>query len=221
MRMKIDYFDNLIEFDYEYINVIEIENKNYFYRFVQDVNLLLNNLCDEIHFFENINELNMSDKISVYVDYFNFNFYNKKNLISKYIVDNISDLEKSNLLKYYNKFYNYYLKVLNNIEIPLNIDEDINIDNIIKNMKSIIKIKQTLLDNLLLLIDVEKILKNNKIIFFINLKQYLSNNELIELYKYSIYNQIHICLIDSQSYKRKLKYEKKLNIDEDLEEFMI
>ncbi len=221
MRMKIDYFDNLIEFDYEYINVIEIENKNYFYRFVQDVNLLLNNLCDEIHFFENINELNMSDKISVYVDYFNFNFDNKKNLISKYIVDNISDLEKSNLLKYYNKFYNYYLKVLNNIEIPLNIDEDINIDNIIKNMKSIIKIKQTLLDNLLLLIDVEKILKNNKIIFFINLKQYLSNNELIELYKYSIYNQIHICLIDSQSYKRKLKYEKKLNIDEDLEEFMI
>ena len=88
MRMKIDYFDNLIEFDYEYINVIEIENKNYFYRFVQDVNLLLNNLCDEIHFFENINELNMSDKISVYVDYFNFNFDNKKNLISKYIVDN-------------------------------------------------------------------------------------------------------------------------------------
>lgn len=221
MRMKIDYFDNLIEFDYEYINVIEIENKNYFYRFVQDVNLLLNNLCDEIHFFENINELNMSDKISVYVDYFNFNFDNKKNSISKYIVDNISDLEKSNLLKYYNKFYNYYLKVLNNIEIPLNIDEDINIDNIIKNMKSTIKTKQTLLDNLLLLIDVEKILKNNKIIFLINLKQYLSNNELIELYKYSIYNQIHICLIDSQLYKRKLKYEKKLNIDEDLEEFMI
>ena len=221
MRMKIDYFDNLIEFDYEYINVIEIENKNYFYRFVQDVNLLLNNLCDEIHFFENINELNMSDKISVYVDYFNFNFDNKKNLISKYIVDNISDLEKSNLLKYYNKFYNYYLKVLNNIEIPLNIDEDINIDNIIKNMKSTIKTKQTLFDNLLLLIDVEKILKNNKIIFFINLKQYLSNNELIELYKYSIYNQIHICLIDSQSYKRKLKYEKKLDIDEDLEEFVI
>ena len=88
MRMKIDYFDNLIEFDYEYINVIEIENKNYFYRFVQDVNLLLNNLCDEIHFFENINELNMSDKISVYVDYFNFNFDNKKNLISKYIINN-------------------------------------------------------------------------------------------------------------------------------------
>ena len=57
--------------------------------------------------------------------------------------------------------------------------------------------------------------------FFINLKQYLTNDELLELYKYSIYCQIPIVLIDSQTYGTSLKYEKKLIIDSELDEFML
>ena len=78
-----------------------------------------------------------------------------------------------------------------------------------------------MLDNLLLLIDLENTLKFNNILVFVNLKQYLSKNELIEFYKYAIYNKIQILLIDSQAYGVTLEYEKKLIIDENLDEFVI
>ena len=81
--------------------------------------------------------------------------------------------------------------------------------------------KDELLDNLLLLIDLENTLKFNNILVFVNLKQYLSKNELIEFYKYAIYSKIQILLIDSQAYGVTLEYEKKLIIDENLDEFVI
>lgn len=88
-------------------------------------------------------------------------------------------------------------------------------------MKISINKTDDLLDNLLLLIDLEKVLKINEILFFINLKQYLSQEELIEFYKYAIYNEIKIVLVDSQSYGVKLDYEKKLIIDANLDEFVL
>ena len=106
------------------------------------------------------------------------------------------------------------------MDLPLTVvDKDIN--NIVKLIKLSINYKNDLLDNLLLLIDLEKILKISNILIFVNLKQYLEQEELIELYKYAIYNQIKIILIDSQAYGTKLLYEKKLIIDKDLVEFML
>ena len=84
-----------------------------------------------------------------------------------------------------------------------------------------INCKEELLDNLLLLIDLEKELNSNNILFFVNLKQYLIKEEIKEFYKYSIYNQIKIVMIDSQSYGVNLDNEKKLIIDDNLDEFML
>ena len=88
-------------------------------------------------------------------------------------------------------------------------------------MKIKLETKNEILDNLLLLIDLEKVLNKRNILFFINLKQYLTSQELLELYKYSIYQQVPIILIDSQSYGTSLKYEKKLIIDSELDEFVL
>ena len=139
----------------------------------------------------------------------------------KYLNENISDVDKDILLKQYNKFISSYYKVLNDIDIPLSINNDTNIDNIVKTLKLFIETKSDLLDNLLLLIDIEKNLSMKNVLIFVNLKQYLNKEELVELYKYSMYNQVNIVLIDSQSYGVKLEYEKKLIIDQDLDEFML
>lgn len=139
----------------------------------------------------------------------------------KYLNENISDVDKDILLKQYNKFISSYYKVLNDIDIPLSINNDTNIDNIVKTLKISIETKSDLLDNLLLLIDIEKNLSMKNVLIFVNLKQYLNKEELVELYKYSMYNQVNIVLIDSQSYGVKLEYEKKLIIDQDLDEFML
>ena len=224
MNLNVKYFDNKIVFNKEFINVLEIENKKYFYRFIKDLySISSNNTTEDIHFFENEKEINMSDKLRIYVDFFDFQFDSKKyvNDISKYVSTNISEDDKNSLVTLYNKMVKQYSKILNNVEVPLQIESEFSVDNLNKLMRLSINAKEDLLDNMLLLIDLEKTLKLNNLLVFVNLKQYLSKDELSELYKYSIYNEVIIFLVDSQSYGVCLKYEKKHIVDENLDEFML
>lgn len=224
MKLNVKYFDNTIVFNKEFINVLEIENKKYFYRFIKDLYFISSsNITEDVHFFENEKEINMSNKLRIYVDFFDFQFNSKKyvNDISKYVSANISYDDKSSLVALYNKMVKQYSKILNDAEIPLRIESEFSVDNLNKLMKISIDNKEDLLDNLLLLIDLEKALKLNNLLVFVNLKQYLSKDELSELYKYSIYNEVIIFLVDSQSYGVCLNYEKKHIIDENLDEFVL
>lgn len=225
MNLKVNYFENNIIFNSEYINVIEIENKKYFYRFVNDIYSVYNNgYSEELTFLdENNEEYNLSGKIKVFLNYFDLEFDSKKNLveISKYIVNNISEENMNLLQNQYNKLVKIYKRILNDIDLPLSFDEEVSIESLSKVFKVKINCKNELLDNLLLLIDIEKIFDTKRIIIFVNLKQYLSKNELIELYKYSIYNQIKILLVDSQCYGVTLNFEKKIIIDDCLNEIML
>ena len=224
MNLNVKYFDNKIVFNKEFINVLEIENKKYFYRFIKDLySISSNNTTEDIHFFENEKEINMSNKLRIYVDFFDFQFDSKKyvNDISKYVSTNISEDDKNSLVTLYNKMVKQYSKILNNVEVPLQIESEFSVDKLNKLMRLSINAKEDLLDNMLMLIDLEKTLKLNNLLVFVNLKQYLSKDELSELYKYSIYNEVIIFLVDSQSYGVCLKYEKKHIIDENLDEFML
>ena len=224
MNLNVKYFDNKIVFNKEFINVLEIENKKYFYRFIKDLySISSNNTTEDIHFFENEKEINMSNKLRIYVDFFDFQFDSKKyvNDISKYVSTNISEDDKNSLVTLYNKMVKQYSKILNNVEVPLQIESEFSVDNLNKLMRLSINAKEDLLDNMLMLIDLEKTLKLNNLLVFVNLKQYLSKDELSELYKYSIYNEVIIFLVDSQSYGVCLKYEKKHIIDVNLDEFML
>lgn len=225
MKLSIKYIDNNIGFDNSYINCLEIENKNYFYKIVNDINSISNgNILEDVIFSDDeYKELNLSNKINMVFDYFNFDFNSKKiiSIINKKINDNISVEDKENLSKLYNKIRKIYLPILNDMDLNIDINNDFDLDSIIKLLNVSIKPKDNLLDNLFLLVDIEKDLSINKIIVFVNLKQYLNNNELIELYKYLLYNNVVVLLIDSQSYGVCNEYEKKLIIDDELEEYKI
>ena len=224
MNIKIEYMDNIIKIESDCIMSIEIENKGLFYKFISDLYKISNyNYSDNIVFFEEGKELNMYNKLKIIVDYFDFSLNSKKYILDfqKYIKENIISDDISQLISNYNRVIKSYKKVLDKMELPIFVDEETNIDNIIKSIKISVQEQDSLLDNLLLLIDLEKVLNTNSVLIFVNLKQYLNKNELEELYKYSIYNCLHILLIDSQTYGTTLKNEKKIIIDEDLYEFMI
>ena len=225
MKLCIDYIDNAIEFIDDNINVMEIENKKYFYRLVNDLNDIANGQSVEnIKFFtSNFDEEDYSNKIKVVSDYFNIEMNDRRIIgeIEKFIIKNTEDNSKKEVAKYYAKIRDIYSKISNSLELPLKYSEDVQYDKIIKNIGFYIENRNDLIDNLLLLIDIEKTFKINKLIVFVNLKQYLNENELIELYKYSIYNNVNILLIDTLMYKKLLKYEKKFIIDNDLDEYVL
>ena len=66
------------------------------------------------------------------------------------------------LVALYNKMVKQYSKILNDAEIPLRIESEFSVDNLNKLMKISIDNKEDLLDNLLLLIDLEKRRKNGE-----------------------------------------------------------
>lgn len=225
MKLIIKYIDNDIELKENEISAIEIENKRYFYRIVKDLyDIYDNELSEDIYLIDDNNkEINISNKIKIFIDYFNFKLDSKKytNDITKYINKVLSEETKETLLNQYKKIINLYKKELNNIDLPLVLDTDLDIENITKLIKVSIDTNKELINNLFTLIDLENIFQTKNILVFINLKQYLSKEEIEELYKYSIYSRITLLLIDSQSYGTTLTNERKLIIDENLDEFML
>ena len=224
MKLNVKYFENSIVFNNTEINVLEIENKAMFYRFIRDLHSINSyGVYEDIKFFGEDTEINMINKLKIYTDFFDFQFDSKKsiNYISKYVSSSVNEEDKDKIKSLYNKIIKSYEKILNEIDLPLCVDNEFNFDNFSKLIKIAIETKDELLDNLLLLIDLERVLKSKCLLVFVNLKQYLSKNELIELYKYAIYNNVNIFLVDSQSYGVTLKYEKKLIIDDNLDEFVL
>ncbi len=196
MKIKIRYLDNKIELNEGHIPVIEVENKKYFYRLVNDFWRIYNsNIIEDIIFLNDENqEINCCNKIKVILNYFDLGFESKKymNDIFKYINENISDEDRNSLNTQYSRMIKMYRKALNHFDISLSVESELDIDNLTKIMKVRINSNNELLNNLLLIIDLERELKSNKLLIFINLKQYLKKEELKELYKYSIYNQVKI-----------------------------
>lgn len=225
MKLCIKYIDNNLVFNNEYINCLEVENKNYFYKIVKELNNIANGeMEDNVIFTDNeSNEINIINKINIIIDYFNIDFNSKKilSLINKKINSSISVNDKDNLSKLYNKIKKIYIPILNDMDLNIDINNDFDLDLIVKLLNVSIKNKDNILDNLFLLTDIEHELNISKLLVFVNLKQYLNEQELIELYKYLLYNNIVVLLIDSQAYGVCNKYEKKIIIDNELEEYKI
>lgn len=220
--MNVDYLDNTIELLDGRICTIEIENKAYFFRFVNALYHIMNGEGEEgIQFYdENLKEMNCNGKIQVISNYFQFDFNTKRiqSALIKYVNENMSDDEKTRISGCYSNFIKEYKKVLSKLDIAVDLEVDENVDSLAKLLKVAIPTKEELIDNISLMIDLEKELRINKILFFVNLKQYLSREEIIELYKYALYNSVSILLIDSIHYDIINDYESKLMIDDNLEE---
>lgn len=225
MKLVINFLDNDLYINSERVLSIEVENKSYFYRIVNCFNsLYVGDKIDEINFYdEKFNEINLNNRILIMYDFFNFDFNSKKNIskIYKLIEDNLD--EKS--LQSFNNLYSKLLKILKNelnyLDINIKLDEEYKMENILKIVKLSIEKKDSLMDNLFLLIDLEKILKVNEVLVFVNLKQYLSKDELKEFYKYIVYNNLCAVFVDSQTYGIADNMETKIIIDDNLSEFVL
>lgn len=219
MMIKTTFIENNIELSAGYIRCMEIENKAYFYRFIDSLNQVCNGeVLDDFSIYDI-----KSNSIILILDYFNINYNSKKVMgeLSKLIRNKLDENDYDELNKRFRKVLNIFKRVMGKIDIPISIVEDINVEGLIKLLNISINFSNNLLTNLLLLIDINKELNSENILVFVNLKQYLTKEELLELYKYSIYNGQVIALIDSQSYGVATEYEKKILIDATLEEYVL
>ena len=225
MKININFIDSIIDFNISNIYCFEIHNKKYLYRISSLFYSLSNGeLMEEVECFDrDNNEVKLSNKIRMFTEYFNFDFDSKKYSadITKYVLSNIEQYDSENILKVYSKLCKLINKELSKLELSISISSDEGIENIVKMLKLRINQKEDLLDNLLLIIDLEVVLNSNKILCFMNLKQYLTKEELLEFYKYAVYNSVKIIMIESTKYDYLKDYENIIVIDQSLDEIMI
>lgn len=224
MNLCINYIDSEVTLSFDYITSIEIENKQLFYHLVNDFNLISQgNLIEDICMFENNIEINMSNKFFTVIDYFNLDLNNKKILsnLYKFLIENIEEKEYLKLNQCYDKIVSIITKVSNNTVLPIEINNEFDLEIMMKLLKISVAPKNKLIDTLFLLIDIYKEFNIKQIITLINIKQVLEKEEIIELYKYAVYNQVMLFLIDYGYYGVSLTNEKKIIIDNNLEEFVL
>ena len=111
-----NYFDNNIKIENDYVQVIEIENKKTFYRLVSDLYKIKNDeKLDEVFFYDDDNqELNMYNKVDLYVNFFDIDLNSKKNLnaLNKNIINSLTDNVKEEILNNFKKLAKSFTKIL-------------------------------------------------------------------------------------------------------------
>ena len=229
MILKFWDLDNDIIFDDEHINVIEIADKNYFRSFVEKLNLYCNGANDEneIMLFNDGERIDIKKNSLILFDLFNIELNEKKILTKLYNVI-VSDSNKEESLN--NDFENLKLEIIQYInkliiEYPFEytFKGNVTIEDLLKliNLKFDMDYYNNFDEKLFAFIDIITHFNLCRLLIIPNLKTYLEEEQLIELYKYCKYKKVNLLVLESCATEEVLKYENKLYIDETYDEFII
>ena len=219
MKLRINGFENEIIFNDKNINVLEIKNPKCFTHIIDILNQKINELENNEMFLldENEEELKIEKEMYIIFDLFNIDYNNKKilNKLYELINKNIKNNQELEIYEMIFKLRNYLIQEINELPFEFIMKSDINIPEVLKLFD--LKIDKSNYTNILerieILIDLLSVLNISQILVIPNLKMYLSEEELVELYKYSLYNNIKLLIIERDC-RNKLQYEEILRIDE-------
>lgn len=229
MKLVIYENENDIDISGDWISVLEIENKKLFAYNVRSLYNQVNGIGDvkNIHVYDEDEELDFKKSIFYISDPFNINFNDRRvfSALQKKL-EKIREIEVekwNNIEEIYIEFYGNLVNFINEIDMDIETSTGITISKIMKllDIKIYTKNEFTYLDNLIQLMDVICELDISDIIVFINLKSYLDYADLQEFYKYVIYKNVRILLVESSLSIENSKYEQKLVIDKDFDEYVL
>ena len=209
-------FNFKIDFEDKSIFSLIIENKKLYRKVIED---LINNIIidDGNIILSKNNKLIVPEKeIFVFSDYFNFDV--NKFVLNKYYKElkNLSEndffdetLEIKEVLR------NYVTKLVEN-EYSIKLEEDLDISQILKAFGVKFQRNEDLLLNLFEWIKILNELLGYEIFFFINLENFLSNDELVEFSKFILYNKYKVVFLENFNRNRLFDDDNLIIIDNDL-----
>lgn len=227
MIFRIFSFDNDIVIDENSINVLEIHDKSFAVKIIKKIMSNENIFDDEfLVLLDSGKEINIQKNTIIITDFFNINLNDRKLLNRLYDLleeDIKNDDSLYNEINEVNRLLINLLKdKINYSNFNLEIDEDLNIKELIKayNVKFQQDNENHLLDYICNYIDIISELNLFKLVFLVNIKSYLNNKQLKELYKYILYKKVNVLVIEMNQYE-KFENEKKLVIDEFFDDYYV
>lgn len=230
IKLRIFAFENEIMFEENYVNILEISNKSMFNHIVYSLNKLTNNKEMELEEFvleEDNKKLNFFNDTLIKYDCFNIDFNDIKFIKSIYAnIEDIYKMEyerKEELQRCYNSLLENVNKILIDYDYELEYKSEVQVKDILKaiGLKFNKEYYDKPLENIVCLFELVSTFKLYKVLIFINVKCFFTDNELQELYKSAKYRNINVLFIESQVDNEIRTFEKKLYIDGDFDEFVI
>lgn len=209
-------FNFKIDFEDKSIFSLIIENKKLYRKIIED---LINNISidDGNIILSKNNKLIVPEKeIFVFSDYFNFDV--NKFVLNKYYKElkNLSEndffdetLEIKEVLR------DYVTKLVEN-EYSIKLEEDLDISQILKAFGVKFQRNEDLLLNLFEWIKILNELLGYEIFFFINLENFLSDDELVEFSKFILYNKYRVVFLENFNRNKLFDNDNLIIIDNDL-----
>lgn len=226
MIMSIIGFNNKINFKENTVNILEVYNKKLFCNFINYINEQCNGEREEdnrIVLMEDSKRIKIDKAVYLLTDLFNVDFNSKKviNKIYNILEQNIKNRQDDEIENLTLKLRNYLIEEINELPFEFNINSEIEILDLLKtfNVKIDTSCYITIVEKVEFVINILSNLKIAEILVIPNLKTYLNEEELLEIYKYSIYNNIKLLIVENNCSEKTLKYEQKNIIDENFDEF--
>ena len=209
-------FNFKIDFEDKSIFSLIIENKKLYRKIIED---LINNISidDSNIILSKNNKLIVPEKeIFVFSDYFNFDV--NKFVLNKYYKE-LKNLSENDFfdetLKIKEVLRNYVTKLVEN-EYSIKLEEDLDISQILKAFGVKFQRNEDLLLNLFEWIKILNELLGYEIFFFINLENFLSDDELVEFSKFILYNKYRVVFLENFNRNRLFDDDNLIIIDNDL-----
>lgn len=209
-------FNFKIDFEDKSIFSLIIENKKLYRKIIED---LINNISidDGNIILSKNNKLIVPEKeIFVFSDYFNFDV--NKFVLNKYYKE-LKNLSENDFfdetLKIKEVLRNYVTKLVEN-EYSIKLEEDLDISQILKAFGVKFQRNEDLLLNLFEWIKILNELLGYEIFFFINLENFLSDDELVEFSKFILYNKYRVVFLENFNRNKLFDDDNLIIIDNDL-----
>lgn len=209
-------FNFKINFEEKNIFSLIVENKKIYGKIIED---LINNtgVEDGNIILSKNNKLIVPEKeIFVFLDYFNFDI--NKFVLNKYYKElkNISENEFLNETLEIKEILLGYINKLTENNYSLKFDDDLDISQILKAFSIKFEKSEELLLNLFEWVKILNEILGYEIFFFINLGNFLSNNELLEFSKFMLYNKYKVVFLENFSRNKLSDNDNIIIIDSDL-----
>ena len=199
MIFQYQGFNFKIDFENKSIFSLIIENKKLYRKIIED---LINNISidDGNIILSKNNKLIVPEKeIFVFSDYFNFD-------VNDFFDETV---EIKEVLR------NYVTKLVEN-EYSIKLEEDLDISQILKAFGVKFQRNEDLLLNLFEWIKILNELLGYEIFFFINLENFLSDDELVEFSKFILYNKYKVVFLENFNRNKLFDDDNLIIIDNDL-----
>lgn len=226
--LKFVCFENYIEFEEGYINIIEISDKKLFKKATYLINKYSKNIEDgnDIVFTDNNTKLDIYKNIMVINDFFNIDINTNKIIKSLYqAIEKQYNYEygDENLLLNLKGVFSNIQEVLSSYDFELDYKREIRLPELLKciGVKFNEYYYDNPFDNVICWFDIISSFNLYKVVVFINFKSFFTEEEIIEIYKAALYRQIKLVLIEYSLESELIGYESKLYIDENFDEFLL